>query len=136
MDPTSAHLIAAQVVAALVSLFSKATESLAPKIGEDIYAALKRRFSAEPAAEEELQNLEEKPEDESSQEQVLSRVKAALLEDEAFAASLGEILTRAGGGKAGKTISASHGGVAGENISGPIFTGDIQGSVSIGKDDG
>lgn len=136
MDPTSAHLIAAQVVTALVSLFSKAAESLAPKIGEDLYAALKRRFSAEPAAQEDLQKLEEQPEDESSQEQVLSRVKTALLEDEAFAANLGEILSRAGSGQAGNTISATHRGVAGENVSGIIITGDIQGSVSIGKDDG
>ena len=132
MDQAVIHLIATNAVAILAPYISKAAETLVPKAAEDLYAAVRERFAKKPAAEEALKDLEQAPEDEDTQASVRAQLKKIMAEDETFAMQLQKLIQEeTEPGKPG--VSATNRGVAaGGNISGPVVTGDVGGSVSIG----
>lgn len=132
MDQAVIQLIATNAVAILAPYLSKAAETLVPKAAEDLYAAVRERFAKKPAAEETLKDLEKAPEDEDTQASVRAQLKKIMAEDETFAMHLQKLIQEESGpGKPG--VSASNRGVAaGGDISGPVLTGDVGGSVSIG----
>jgi hypothetical protein len=134
MDPSSIQILAAQAVSLLVPYLSKAAESLAPRLTEDLYSVIKKRFEGKPAAQESLAELENAPEEADLQASVRAQLKKLLSEDESFQRELAALVTQPESEQALQKISASGRGVAaGGAISGTVITGDVSGSVSIGN---
>jgi hypothetical protein len=133
MDPAAISAIAASTVTILSPYLAKAAETIIPKAAEDIYAALRGRLSRKPAAAEALKDLEKAPTDEDTQAALRAQLKKVLAEDEEFAMQLRKLVEEAEGTGARSTVAAANRGVAaGRDISGPTFTGDVQGDIDIG----
>lgn len=128
MDPQTISVIATTAVGFLSPYLAKAGEVAAKKVGEDIYQALKARFGKKPAAQEALADLEKAPSDTDLQAALRVQLKKLLVEDEAFAAQLQQLLQKAGGTEAGATIIKQ---VAGDNAK---QFGQVFGNISFGQD--
>ena len=133
MDAQTTSVLAANAVAVLAPYLSKAAETVIPKAAEDLYKTVKARLSRRPAAEEALEDLKKSPSDEDAQAALRLQLKKMLAEDEAFVQELSERLENARASGVVMQVSASNRGVAaGGDVSGTVFTGDIQGPVSLG----
>ena len=128
MDPQTISVIATTAVGFLSPYLAKAGEVAAKKVGEDIYQALKARFSKKPAAQEALADLEKAPDDTDLQAALRIQLKKLLAEDEAFAAQLQHLLKEAAGTEAGVTIIKQ---VAGDNAK---QFGQVFGNITFGQD--
>lgn len=128
MDPQTISVIATTAVGFLSPYLAKAGEVAAKKVGEDIYQALKARFGKKPAAQEALADLEKAPSDTDLQAALRVQIKKLLVEDEAFAAQLQQLLQKTGGTEAGATIIKQ---VAGDNAK---QFGQVFGNITFGQD--
>ena len=63
MDAAIISALATTAVSFLSPYLAKSGEVAAKKIGEDLYQALKKRFSKKPAAQEALADIEKEPND-------------------------------------------------------------------------
>lgn len=136
MDPATLNLIATNAVTLLSPYLSKAAETVLPQAADDLYNAIKQKFSDKPAAQEALADLEKSPEDADAQAAMRIQLKKAVGADENFAQEIKRLTEQLKGIEGKSSVSAMDRGVAaGRDISGTVLTGDIKGSVTIGEDD-
>ncbi len=128
MDPQTINVIATAAIGFFTYFLAKAGEATAKKIGEDIYQALKTRFSKKPAAQEALADLEKAPNEADYQAALRVQLKKLLAEDESFAAQLQRLLQEASGTEAGATVIKQ---IAGDNAK---QFGQVFGNVTFGQD--
>lgn len=112
MDPQLLSVIATTAIGFLSSYLTKAGETAATKVGEDIYQSLKARFGKKPVAQNTLADLEQDPTDPDRQAAVRVQLKKLLAEDASFATQLQQLLKQAGQTEAGATVIQQ---VAGDN---------------------
>ena len=137
MDPASTGILAANVVSVITPFLASAAEVIVPQAGEDIYQAIKNRFSTKPAAAEALTDLEGNPADEDFQASVRAQLKKILAEDQRFADQLEALYKKLEAQDAPQGVRARNRSVAaGGDIHGAVFTGDVGGDVSIRSDGG
>jgi hypothetical protein len=127
MDPQVIGVVATTAVGFLVSYLAKAGEVVVKQAGEDIYQAIKARFSKKPAAQEALVDLAKAPDDADLQASLRVQLKKLLAEDAAFAGQLQDLLQEAGGTEAGATIIRQ---VAGDHAT---QFGQVFGNVTFGQ---
>ena len=136
MDPATLNLIATNAVTLLSPYLSKAAETVLPQAADDLYNAIKQKFSDKPAAQEALADLEKSPEDADAQAAMRIQLKKAVGADENFAQEIKRLTEQLKRIEGKSSVSAMDRGVAaGRDISGTVLTGDIKGSVTIGEDD-
>jgi hypothetical protein len=134
MDSATLNLIAANAVALLSPYLSKAAETILPQAADDLYTAIKQKFSDKPAAQEAMADLEKSPEEADAQAAMRLQLKKAFGADENFAQEVKRLSEQLSGISENPAVSSSDRGVAaGRDISGTILTGDIKGSVTIGE---
>jgi hypothetical protein len=128
MDPQILSVIATTAIGFLSSYLTKAGESAATKVGEDIYQRLKARFGNKPVPQNALVDLVHVPTDPDRQAALRVQLKKLLAEDVSFAAQLQDILKEAGKTQAGATIIQQ---VAGDNAK---QFGQVFGNVTFDRD--
>lgn len=128
MDSQTITVIATTAVGFLTPYLAKVGEAAAKKVGEDIYQALKNRFSKKPAAQEALTDLEKSPDDADLQAVLRVQLQKVLKDDEGLAQQLQNILQKAGKTKTGATTIQQ---IAGDNAQ---QFGQVFGDITFGKD--
>ena len=129
MDPT---IMAATAIGLVAPYLAKAGEVVSKNFAEDIYKAIKARMEAKPAAREAMHDLKQSPSDADAQAAARQQLKKLLSADQAFAAEIEKLLKEAEASRLKSGVSASRRGVAaGRDVSGNVFTGDVQGAVNI-----
>ena len=128
MDPATISVLATTAVGFLSPYLAKTGEAVAKTIGEDVYQALKTRFSKRPIAEEALIDLVKVPQDADLQAMLRVQLRKLLEEDEAFALHLQQVLKEAESTEAGATIIKQMAGDKAKQF------GQVFGNISFGKD--
>lgn len=151
MDPALIQTIASGVVVtltpAMIKLMSAAADPI-KAVGDEMIAALGQaagehtaglmrtivnKFKGNPAAEEAVADFVENPEDEDVQTVLRHQLKKMLKDDEAFAQALHKLLQAQDetSPNLGTTASGKRSVAIGRDANAPIFTGDIEGDISI-----
>ena len=141
MDPAT---LATTAVTVLSPYLAKAGEKAAEKVGEKLPGGLSTlwntvmaRVKGKPAAEEAVQDLVVKPDDQLHQSAFANQLRKVLETEPALAAEVERLLnsTQAQGGdtiiNTGSGAVATRGGV-GVGAGGTVIQGDVHGGVTLG----
>ena len=148
MEPTTTTL-AASAIAFLSPYLVKAGTKAAEEVGKQlpvyvgkVWTAIADKFKGRPAAEEAVQDLLDKPEDEDNQASLRKELRKVLESDAAFAESFAELLRQAqseaksqGGDTitvtGGGAVATGHGRAVGQG--GNLIEGDVHGNITMSQ---
>lgn len=123
VDPATITALTTTAIGVLTPYLAKAGEAAAKKGGEEVYNLLKSRFSQDPAAQRDLEDLAQEPANLDNQAALRKQIKKQLQADPDFAAQLEKILDRTGPAKGGTVTINQQAGDNAKQI-GQIF-GDV-----------